>query len=514
MSTIRKSKEDWLRDGNQYPAQCFIGRDDTEAGDLEILSLAEAQALLGVGAATWGSITGTLSNQTDLQSALDLKLNIADFTSTANTWLGTKSTSNLAEGSNLYFTDERAQDAVGGILVASSEIDFTYIDGAPSISASIVLGSIDETKLDTSVNASLDLADSSAQPGDNISIFTNDAGYITGNQTITLSGDITGSGSTAITTAIASGVIINDDINASAAIAHSKMAALTASRAMATDVSGFASASSVTSTELGHLSGVTSAIQTQLNNKQPLDSTLTALAAYNTNGLLTQTAADTFTGRTITGPAAGISVSNGNGVSGNPTLALANDLSALEGLGSTGIAVRSATDTWVQRSVAVTASTGLSVSNGNGVSGDPTLAGIDATTSIKGVASFSSTYFSVSAGVVSLTTSTHFFPKSVERPLNQLYLVALEIPFGCTITAIDHVTRSGSITATYYIGSTAYTQGTAITSGSGSVTSTQATLTPSGANTVSAGQHLQVVFSSNSLAKGLEITAKYTRTIS
>jgi hypothetical protein len=53
---------------------------------------------------------------------------------------------------------------------------------------------------------------------------------------------------------------------------------------------------------------------------QPLDATLTSLAAYNTNGLLTQTAADTFTGRTVTGTAARISVTNGNGVSGNPTL--------------------------------------------------------------------------------------------------------------------------------------------------------------------------------------------------
>lgn len=55
---------------------------------------------------------------------------------------------------------------------------------------------------------------------------------------------------------------------------------------------------------------------------QGLDATLTSLAAYNTNGLLTQTAADTFAGRTITGTANEIAVSNGNGVGGNPTLSL------------------------------------------------------------------------------------------------------------------------------------------------------------------------------------------------
>ena len=59
---------------------------------------------------------------------------------------------------------------------------------------------------------------------------------------------------------------------------------------------------------------------------QPLDATLTALAAYNTNGVLTQTSADTFTGRTITGTSNAITVSNGNGVSGNPTLSLPTDV--------------------------------------------------------------------------------------------------------------------------------------------------------------------------------------------
>ena len=78
-----------------------------------------------------------------------------------------------------------------------------------------------------------------------------------------------------------------------------------------------------------------------------------------------------FTQRTITAPAAGISVANGNGVSGNPTLSLANDLSALEGLASTGLAARTASDTWAQRTI--TGGGGITVTNGDGVSGNPTL---------------------------------------------------------------------------------------------------------------------------------------------
>lgn len=77
------------------------------------------------------------------------------------------------------YNDESAQDAVGGILTDSSEIDFTYDDGTPSITAVLITGSIDVLKLDAGVQTSLGLADTSVQPGDNVSDLTNDAGYVT-----------------------------------------------------------------------------------------------------------------------------------------------------------------------------------------------------------------------------------------------------------------------------------------------------------------------------------------------
>lgn len=61
-------------------------------------------------------------------------------------------------------------------------------------------------------------------------------------------------------------------------------------------------------------------------NVQAYDATLAAWAAFNTNGILTQTGADTFTGRTITGTSNQVTVTNGDGVSGNPTLALPQDI--------------------------------------------------------------------------------------------------------------------------------------------------------------------------------------------
>lgn len=117
---------------------------------------------------------------------------------------------------------------------------------------------------------------------------------------------------------------------------------------------------------------------------QPLDADLTAIANFSGTGFAARTASNTWAQRSLANAAAGITWTNPAGVAGDPTPVLANDLAALEGLGSTGFAVRSTTDTWVQRSIAVSGA-GLSISNGNGVSANPTISLADDVATIEGL---------------------------------------------------------------------------------------------------------------------------------
>lgn len=114
-----------------------------------------------------------------------------------------------------------------------------------------------------------------------------DGKQATGNYITALTGDVTatGPGSVAATIAnlavttgkidnlavtagkIANDTITNTQVNSAAAIAVSKLAALTASRAVVTDASGFISAATTTAAEIGYVNGVTSAIQTQIDSK-------------------------------------------------------------------------------------------------------------------------------------------------------------------------------------------------------------------------------------------------------
>lgn len=105
---------------------------------------------------------------------------------------------------------------------------------------------------------------------------------------------------------------------------------------------------------------------------QAYDADLAALAANSTTGFWAYTGAGTGAARTLTAPAAGFTITDPAGVAGDPTFALANDLAAYEGLSANGIVARTATDTAAVRTITGTANE-ITLTNGDGVSGNPTV---------------------------------------------------------------------------------------------------------------------------------------------
>jgi hypothetical protein len=118
---------------------------------------------------------------------------------------------------------------------------------------------------------------------------------------------------------------------------------------------------------------------------QAWDAGLDALAAFNTNGFLVQTADNTFVGRTLAGTANEISISNPAGTAGNPTFSLSAAL-IFTGKTITGgtYAAGSFSGTWTSGPVTTSSltATGGSTSNvaHNGSLGATTRSTVQATT--------------------------------------------------------------------------------------------------------------------------------------
>lgn len=89
------------------------------------------------------------------------------------------------------------------------------------------------------------------------------------------------------------------------------------------------------------------------------------------NGLIAKTASNAVTARSITVTGSGLSISNGDGVSGNPTLSLSGLAAAFANLGGTGIVAVQGGTTVGGVSILGTAGQ-INVANGNGV-GNPTI---------------------------------------------------------------------------------------------------------------------------------------------
>lgn len=203
-------------------------------------------------------------------------------------------------GSVSGYTDEQAQDAVGGMLTDSDTIDLTYDDAAGTVTAAVKDGSLGTAKLGDDVTAAgkalLDDADAAAQRAT--------LGATTVGANLFTVGD--------------PGAIRFPRVNA--------------------------------------------------------DNTVSLLSDSDMRAAIGAGTGDgTVSSVGVVAPAAGITVS-GSPVtsSGNLTLALADDLAALEAMSGTGLVVRTAANTYAQRTI--TAGANISITNGNGVSGNPTVA--------------------------------------------------------------------------------------------------------------------------------------------
>lgn len=76
---------------------------------------------------------------------------------------------------------------------------------------------------------------------------------------------------------------------------------------------------------------------TAAGDYQPIDADLTSIAGNTTGGFLTRTASNTYTPRTITGTAGNVTVTNGDGVSGVPTLSLPTALTSINSVTSAAL---------------------------------------------------------------------------------------------------------------------------------------------------------------------------------
>jgi hypothetical protein len=206
----------------------------------------------GSGGTTWGSITGTLSNQTDLQTALDGKV------------------------------DENAA------ITASTKTKITYdakglVTAGADLSASDMPSGIDAAKISTGLisNAEFDYLNGLT---DNIQT------QFTGKQTTLVSGtniktvnsnSLLGSGDVAVQATLVSGTNIKT-INSTSLLGSGDISVAPATGINATAIAD----GSVTSTEFQYINSLTSNAQTQIDSKQATLVSGTNIKTINSTSLL------------------------------------------------------------------------------------------------------------------------------------------------------------------------------------------------------------------------------------
>lgn len=129
-----------------------------------------------------------------------------------------------------------------------------------------------------------------------------------------------------------------------------------------------------------------------------------ALHQFASNGILVRTGSATFAARSIA-VGTGLTVINTDGTAGNPTVGLGTELTGLAGLSTTGLVARTAAGTYSPVTI-ITTGSGISIVNGGGVAGAPSLSLAAGLSSLSGVTWASGTQIPVltAANTYSLLT--------------------------------------------------------------------------------------------------------------
>lgn len=168
------------------------------AGDVYVTSVAGTQNL-GSGNITFAVGDWVVYNGTVWQKSVN-----SNAVASVNGFTGAVvlDTDDIAEGTALYFTDERAQDAVGSMVTNSSKVSLTYVDGTPSLTADIVSNSL----VNADINSSAAIAYSKLNLSNSI-----------------VNADVAAAAAIAYSKLNLSASIVNADVSNSAAISYSKL---------------------------------------------------------------------------------------------------------------------------------------------------------------------------------------------------------------------------------------------------------------------------------------------------